>query len=242
MGRRTVRTSALLLALAASTALGQTQRSGGGADARAAQQLQQLAAERASLQAENSGLKKQLEEAKRGLEEAKAKLASTGAKEAALEQRARAFEATATRLSAAETARAAELERARSQINELVAKYRQTAQSLREVEAERDGQRQLLGRSQRSLANCAESNGKLVAMNEEVLQRLENTGFWTRVAATEPFTRLKRTELENLADEQRSLARELAVAPPEPTAPPAPAGDATTDDVVDADEKGPGGP
>jgi chromosome segregation ATPase len=229
------------MALATTAASAQTQRSGGGADARAAQQMQQLAAERAALQAENAQLKKQLEEAKRGLEEANAQLASTGAKQAALEQRARASEATAARLSAGETARAAELERTRSQLNELVAKYRQTAQSLREIETDGESLRQQLGRSQRSLADCAETNSRLIAMNEEVLVRLENTGFWTRAAAAEPFTRLKRTQLENLADEQRTLARELAVAAPEPATSPAPDG-GVADDPGGPDPGGPRDP
>jgi len=57
---------------------------------------------------------------------------------------------------------------------------------------------------------CRDHNAQLLRINEEVLVRLENTGFWTKLAADEPFTKLKRTELENIAMDYRQSARDLA--------------------------------
>jgi hypothetical protein len=61
-----------------------------------------------------------------------------------------------------------------------------------------------------------DSNRKLVSLNEEVLLRFEDEGFWSALTRREPFTQLKRVELENLADGYRDTARENTVGPPKP--------------------------
>ncbi len=181
----------------------QTTRSGGSPGAQAMQQLQQLANERASLQAENARLKQELEAARKLIDAATAK-------EAALTRRAQNAEATSSRLNASSAASTESAARTRAQLDELVAKFRETVHQLQGMENERNELRRRTESGGRELTTCRQHNAELLRINEDVLTRLENTGFWTKLAADEPFTRLKRTELENLAADYRDQAAEHA--------------------------------
>ena len=52
-------------------------------------------------------------------------------------------------------------------------------------------------------------NLQLYEISNEVLNRYEHVGLFTKVSATEPFTRITRTRIENLVDEYRARAQEL---------------------------------
>lgn len=192
---------AIVLGVSCSQALAQVERSGN-ADARVMQQLQQLTSERASLQAENSQLKKTLEELKQDLQKA------TGAKVAA-ENRAKTLAANASRGEAVEQQAEEQLERTRTQMQELVTKFRETANTLRDVETDRDTTRSTLAARDRELRSCIDANAGLYNLNDEVLDRMESRGFWSNVGEREPFTRLKRVQLENLIDDYKLRADEL---------------------------------
>lgn len=179
----------------------QVQRSGN-ADARVSQQLQQLTSERSALQAENTKLKQELEQVK-------AQLQKTGTTTKALENRNRALEAAAGRGTAASQQAEEQLERSRAQMQELVTKFRETAQTLRDVETERGAVQGQLATKEREFKTCVDRNAGLYNLNAEVLDRMENRGFWSSVAEREPFTRLKRVELENLIEEYKYRADEL---------------------------------
>lgn len=205
----TIAVSLSLLSLVISpAALAQATRSGGSQqqNAQALQQMQRLAAERAALQAENTRLKQELEAATK-------RAGTAGSQEEALKRRAQTAEATSTRLAASSAANAESAARMRTQMDDLVSKFRETAQTLKQAEAERNELRQSAAAAEQKLKTCHDHNAELLTINEEVLVRLENTGLWTKLAADEPFTRLKRTELENLADQYRARATELAVTP-----------------------------
>lgn len=182
-------------------AAAQTERSGN-ADARVVQQLQQLSVERAALQSENARLKEDVERLKKDLEKA-------GSGRAALEQRARAAEATANRGEASGKQAEEQLERTRAQTQELITKFRETAQTLRDVETDRAAVKGQLAGRERELNTCIDRNAGLYNLNAEVLDRMANRGFWSTVSEREPFTRLKRVELENLIDDYKYRADEL---------------------------------
>jgi chromosome segregation ATPase len=205
--------AALLLAAFGLPAAAQTTRSGGDT-ARAMQQMQQLASERTALQAENAKLKQQLDEAQK-------QLAAATAQQDTLTRRAQSAEAASSRLAASSAQNTESAARTREQLDELVAKFRETAQTLKQVESERSTLRQQAQAAERQLETCRDHNAQLLTINDEVLVRLENTGFWSKLAADEPFTRLKRTQLENLAVDYRQRAGELAEPTPvvEPPAP-----------------------
>jgi chromosome segregation ATPase len=185
--------------------------SGGGAGAETArlmQQLQQATAERRQLQAEVTRLKAELESAKKAPAPAEADAA-------ALRRRAQVAEASVSRSRASIDEANARAARAERRYDELAEKYRDTTKAQRELDDERTSLAAMAHRQHGDLLTCTDANAKLIAMNEDVVGRLEQTGFWSRVAADEPFLRLKRTELENLADSNRAAAAALKAAAPE---------------------------
>jgi len=202
----------LLLLAASQSPLAQVQRSGGGPSAQLVQQYQQALTEKTQLQADNDKLKKDLEEAKKQLQAANKEL--TEAKSgngAAQAQLAAAQAATASANQA--------LDVTKTRMQELVDRFRDTATSLREVETERSQLQQQLAQEKASFDQCAERNYQLYQVDGEVLDRYEHQGMFSYLASAEPFTRIKRTQIENFVVEYRARAEELRVQKtPEPVA------------------------
>lgn len=192
---------AILLTLPIAAPFAQTERSGN-ADARVMQQLQQLTSERAALQSENARLKQDLEKVRKELDQA-----STGRK--ALENRAKALEASANRDGQSSKQTGEQLERTRAQLQELIAKFRETAQTLRDTETDRAQVKNQLATREREFKTCVDRNAAFYNLNTEVLDKMGNRGFWSALSEREPFTRLKRVELENLVEDYKYRAQEL---------------------------------
>jgi len=214
--------AAMLGGLCSHAVLAQTARSGGGGgqSAQLMQQLQQLASERTTLQAEQTKMKKELEDLRKERDALKAgQAASTTAT-----QRAKAeVEAVAARAARDKESTESELTKTKARMEELVAKFRETATTLREVETDRATEKDAYAQQTRELTACVASNNALYDLNDEVLARFENQGFWSSVAKTEPFTKLKRVQLENLIDGYRTRANDKKYIPGAvPAAPPAP--------------------
>jgi chromosome segregation ATPase len=198
----------MMLAAAAAAAFGgaaplhaQVQRSGGEAQ-RFMQQYQQVAAEKTALQAqvaqitqERDALDAELHAVKQERDTAKAHM---GISPAALSQAVGAKN-TAER----------DLLQSKQRMAELVARFRETASNLREVEADRAKLRKDLSDRNTAFDVCVADNVQLYDINREVLDRYEHVGLFSRASAAEPFTRITRTRLENLVDEYRERAQQL---------------------------------
>lgn len=202
---------ARLAVLAAGLVLGlggqvvaQTQRSGSD-NARLMQQLQQLTSDRARLQQDNAELQ-------RRLGEQKGMVAGAGAEQARQGARVHRLQAENERLQASEAAASAALEKSRTQLQELVGRYRELAQTLRDTESERSGLQGSLQAARTGLDSCADRNAKLYLLGVDILDRLESRGFWSAVKDREAFTRLSRTRLENLVDDYRDRLQALRLA------------------------------
>jgi chromosome segregation ATPase len=196
----------------------QTARSGGGGNAVLMQQMQQLAAERTTLQAENEKLKTQLAEVTKDRDGLKT--AQQG-----VERRARDASAALAQSNTQRTAVDEELTQTKAKMQELIARFRETIQKLREAETADATDKQALTARERELTVCADRNVALYRLNDEVLTRLDKVGFWSKASMAEPFTKIKRTQNENLVDDYRSRAQEQRLAPaasPSPSAPQAP--------------------
>jgi chromosome segregation ATPase len=205
---------AIVSLVSAHGAHAQVQRSGGGANAQLAQQYQQIVAERAQLQADNDKLKKQLDDVTKQLKAAQQQLiASKNGASGAASQLAAA--------QAASQSAAQSLEQSKARMQELVGRFRDTAVALRGVESERSQLQQQLAKSKSDFDLCAERNFQLYQVDNEVLDRYEHEGTFGHIARAEPFTRIKRTQVENLVDEYKVRAEELRVqkAAPAPAAP-----------------------
>jgi chromosome segregation ATPase len=192
---------AVMVAAAGVTQAQTARQGGGGNNAAMLAQLQQLASERTALQSENAKLKGDLEKLRKERDSASA------ARDAA-ENRIRATAATATRGNAEAERLQAELERERGRMQELVTRSREIAINLRDVEVDRNQVRQTLASREAELKSSVERNDKLLALNREILDAMENRGVWSTLAASEPFTRIKRNQLENLVDGYRQQAQD----------------------------------
>lgn len=182
----------------------QVQRSGGGgaANAQLLQQMQQAVSDRAQLQAENTKLKKQAEDLKRQLDAAQQQLTTSKAGAARNEA------AVAAARSANETTQRS-LDDAKARMQEVVAKFRETIATMREIETERSQLKQQLAAGQAAFDKCAQDNEALYQVDNEVLDRYAHQGAFAYLARSEPFTQLKRTQIENLVIEYRQRAEEL---------------------------------
>jgi chromosome segregation ATPase len=192
----------LALALVSSrSALAQVERSGG-ANAQLAMQYQQLQTEKTQLHSDNVKLKADLDSVKKQLDaqaqQLKTLKAGAGGAQAALA----AAQATGQRTEQNLTQTAAKLQ-------ELISRFRELGATLRQVEAERADLQQQLSRGTAALDQCAQRNEQLYQINAEVLNRYEHEGAFSRLAAAEPFTRIKRTQIENIALENRQRAEAL---------------------------------
>jgi len=196
--------SALVLfgaTLCAFEAHAQTTRTGND-NARAMQQIQQLTAEKLQLQAENTKLKAQVDDLKKQADQA-----TSG--RAALEAKAKKLEAQVGRTESSTQQNAEQLEHARAQMQELVGKFRETAQTLRDTEGDRNQKQAQLAKREVDFKQCVDRNAGLYTLSNEILDKLEHRGVWDAMKGTEPFTRLARTRLENLIDDYRGRVDEL---------------------------------
>ncbi len=239
---------AVCLAGLSGRALPQVQRSGGGANAASAQlaqQYQQAESERAALKADNDKLKKQLDDVKKQLDAAQGQLKKVQA----------GTSASASQLAAAQAASqrdSQQLEQSKTKMQDLLGRFRETAVTLRGVESDRTQAKQDLAKSQSELDRCAERNYQLYQLADELLDRYEHQSALSYMEKAEPFTRIKRTQIENAVDEYRQRAQELQIqraqreagakgatdTPVQFTAPPAPADDAPTGTKVPKPQSG----
>jgi len=178
----------------------QAARSSSG-NAQAMQQLQQLAAERTKLLADNAKLQADLEAVRKERD-------ALRKKQEASERRLQGTDVAVARAAAKSDSLSQELEREKAKLTEIVAKFRELAGQLREVEGERSTIRTGLAQRDSELKQCVDRNLSLYALNGEILTKLEHRGGLTPGSALEPFTKLKRIELENLIDGYQTRADE----------------------------------
>ena len=157
--------AAAVILCAALTALGvfhvraaraQQARSGGGAvSAQMVAELQQLGAERTSLKAENTQLKQQLAAAEKERDALK-----KGAQ--ATDVRVKAGQAALARSTAQEAASEQKVAQLQAGMQQLIAKFRDLADTLRKVEIEDATTKQTLAMRQSDLATCSSTTRRSI--------------------------------------------------------------------------------
>jgi chromosome segregation ATPase len=193
--------SCIVVAAVSDLAVAQTARSGGNASAQLMQQMQQLASERTTLQGENDKLKKQLADITKDRDALKSG-------QQVVERRAK--DATVA-LEHSDSQRAAvdqELTQTKAKMQELITRFRETIVQLRNAETEGTNAKHALATRERELSTCVDRNVALYKLNDEVLTHYEKQSAFARMAQIEEFTRIKRTQNENLIDEYRARAQD----------------------------------
>lgn len=189
----------------------QTERTGN-ANSQLAALYQEAVAAKNELQAENDRLKQQLDRS--GKELAATKRAG-GASDAKIREAQDQLQAAQT--SAQTSAR--ELEQTKMRLQELIDKYRELAVNTRSIETDKTRAEEALARSKAANDRCVTDNSALYQLDLEVLDRYEHQGAFSYLARAEPFTKIKRAEIENLVDRYRARAEELRVEKASATAP-----------------------
>lgn len=197
----------LLCMLCSVRAEAQAARHDAGGSAQLMQQMQQMAAERTQLQADNARMKKELDDLRKERDGLRAGKESN-------DKRAHMSETALAHAAQEREQGAKELDQLKERTQELVTKFRETIQELRTVETDRTKVKDDLTTRDTQLKSCVNSNVALYKLNDEILDKFESQGFWSNIARAEPFTRLKRVELENLSDGYRDRADDAKVAPP----------------------------
>jgi chromosome segregation ATPase len=191
-----------LVPMPGGVARAQESRGGGGAvSAQMVAELQQFSSENTSLKAENSQLKQQLAAAQKERDDLKKGQQST-------ESKMRSSQAALARSTAADTSDQQKIAAMQASTQQLIAKFRELVGALRKSEIEASTAKQTLAMRQQDLKVCSDRNQALYKLDDDVLTHFERQGFWTRLAADEPFTRIERVRLENLADESRTRAQD----------------------------------
>jgi chromosome segregation ATPase len=201
---------AVVAALGVSCAYAQVERSGGGETQKIMQQYQQLAAERTQLQAQLADLKKKLDEAN-------ANFAAVKKDRDNLKAHPGVSPALLAEANAGKAGAEKNLEQSKARMNELIARFRDMAQTLKETESDRNKVRQDLAVMKDDFGRCAEDNAQLADLSGRVLDRYEHVGLFKRASADEPFTGIARTRIQNYADEYREKAEQLKVKKPAST-------------------------
>jgi len=201
--------------LAAGASNAQTARTGGPANSQLQIQLQQLASEKTRMDAENAKLKKDLEDAHKELDSLK----NT---QKTIDQRAKESAAALAHSRAQSDSTEEQLKQTKEKMEQLIGKFREVAQTLRDTESDRSTAKQSLAARDQQLRVCVEHNLALYKLNDEVLTYLDTQGFWSHLAAAEPFTQLKRIRNENLADDYKARAGDQRVDLPPGAAAPTP--------------------
>jgi hypothetical protein len=100
-------------------------------------------------------------------------------------------------------------------MQELIDRFKETATQLRDTETERTKLQQQLAQSKADFDKCAVRNYDLYQVDQEVLDRYEHQGAFSYLARGEPFTRIKRTQIDNFVLEYKERAEELRVKKPD---------------------------
>lgn len=179
------------------------------------QQVQQIDQTRAQAEQEKATALADKETAERELEKTRSDTASTR-RQLAGERAARSrMERELQALQTERDALKARLDDTEKQLADSAALQRATAQSLAQAESEKKQTATRLTGKEQDLNVCQSHNGRLYGIGREMMQKYRDKSCQDALAQAEPFTGLKKVEVENLLEAWRDrLDREKLSATP----------------------------
>ncbi|MEQ1530621.1 MAG: hypothetical protein ABL925_15000 [Methylococcales bacterium] len=164
--------------------------------------LRQLSQEKISLQAEKNALQERVKQ----LEVEAAKLGPLPTE----------LERQKTRLAAAQAANAGLQTNLQNQAGKAAERERVLHSKLQEIVAQaeliqKDNQLLVAGMQEREqwIKQCVEKNQKLLVVNQELLDKYQDKGFWHKVADLEPFTGIGHVHTETAVQDYRFKLEDL---------------------------------
>lgn len=195
-----------LMALCALPAQAEVRRpAGGAAGAQVQALLQQISAERDTLKTENTRLKADLDKAQQAQKTAEA-AASAGDEELTR------LRAAVAAFQAQNEALRAQLGQSQAAIGSLRGEQAATQAELRQAQGKGQALDGELGACRARVDTLIGHNGRLFDIGNELLDRFEKKGVWASLREAEPFTGLKRVELENIVQDYRFAIDDQRVA------------------------------
>ena len=88
-------------------------------------------------------------------------------------------------------------------------KLQQTTQNLRNLESDKNQLQETVVDQGKLIESCEDKNARMVQINHELLVRYERKGFLDAILQREPFTQLKRVEIENISQEYQDKIDQL---------------------------------
>jgi hypothetical protein len=170
----------LAVALLPAPAQAQAARSGGATNPLLLQQMQQLASERTSLQAENAKMKLELEATRKERDTLK-----NG--QQALTQRNRASAAALEQANTQHAQETQQIAQAKTEMQALIAKFRETILQIKGIEAESTSARQTIAVTERQLNVCMDHDVALYNLDVEVMLRADGESGFTHLVRMEPL-------------------------------------------------------
>lgn len=197
MTRTGKRMAVALLALGSLAAQAEVRRpAGGAASAQVQALLQQISAERDALKTENARLKADLDQAQQAQKAAEAD-ASAGAEELTR------LRAAVAAFQAQNEALRAQLGQSQAAIGSLRSEQAATQAELKQAQSRGQALDGELGQCRARVDTLIGHNRRLFEIGNELLDRFEKKGVWASLRESEPFTGLRRVELENIVQDYR---------------------------------------
>ena len=183
---------------------------------RVQQQMQQLEQARALAEQDKAAALADKDKLERELEQAKVAGRKLARERAARGRAEGALKAAQDEIAALKSTLAA----TEAKLADTQMKLQATAQTLAQTESARKQTESQLAGTRQDLGQCRTHNGRLYSLSREMMTKYRDKTCQDALAQAEPFTGLKRVEVENLletwrdaADRERLSAREAAVTP-----------------------------
>lgn len=155
----------------------------------AQRQVQEATAEREKLVQQVADLEKKLKASEAGRDKAEKQLS---AKESSL-----------GKFKDSNTGMADMLKTMKTRMEELIGKYREVAQQLKDTELSKAEVEAQLAQKDAEIKRQTEANLKLYVVSLDVLTKYEDKGVWDALFQQEPVTQIKRAEIESIAEDYR---------------------------------------
>lgn len=189
-----------------STVYAEAAKRSGGSDAAAARaqmMLRQITAERDAFRAEAEKMEAEVEKRDKKIETLKRKVAS-------IEKRVGHSGDVIDKYKENSEMMRDRILDARDKMQKLVDKYRELVTALKIVEGERAELVKTVDEKQQLNQQCAGDNVKLYETNLELIDLYKDKSAWDAFVQAEPFTQLKRVEIENIAQQYRIKVNDLS--------------------------------
>jgi len=168
---------------------------------------------RVRAEAEKAAIEGQLADVKKKSKAVEAGVAQERRRAADLQQKLEAMTREHASADAERRSLAEKLRQAREQIEQTTAELDRRQEALATRASEIAALQASGKQGAAALATCEEKNGALAGVATELMAKYRDVGFWDALRRREPFTRVRRVQVENLLEDYRDRVEAARIAP-----------------------------